>query len=125
MILVDTTVWTLALSGKKPKVQGKVYGLLEAGKVAGHELIALELLLAKGAREEFLTLYRCQPMAPTLTSSQVEGFAREHTLSGKGLGPVEIQLLGAAKAGGHQLWTEDPGLRAAAVELGLAYEPAD
>lgn len=49
----------------------------------------------------------------------------EKELMGRGLGFVDVHLLGAAlHQPGTRLWTRDRRLHAVAAELGVAYSPA-
>jgi predicted nucleic acid-binding protein len=47
-------------------------------------------------------------------------FVETHGLAGVGLGWIDVHLLASACLAGHDLWTNDRRLEAAARRLGLA-----
>ena len=124
MILVDTGIWLQAMSGKKPKVAQRVANLLRSLQVVRHDLVYLELLLGSGeTRDEIVRRYLLLPSIEPASTSAVAALVSERSLAGKSMGALEASLLAAAVSSGHQVWTEDGGLRSAAEALGVAYSP--
>jgi hypothetical protein len=124
MILVDTGIWELFLSGKKQKVAIRMAQLLRQQDVCAHEFIAGELLLGDGGQgKQVLTeRYGYLPLCPAAPHELVKSFVLEHKLVAKELSWIDVHLLVAAKTSGHEIWTESSALKAAAAELGIAFD---
>jgi predicted nucleic acid-binding protein len=121
MVLVDTSVWILALAGRSPYV-AELDRLLSRDEVAGHELIYGELLIGdRGGRKKLLAAYERMHHAVTVPHHDVVAFVRTRGLHGRGVGWIDVHLLASAMVGRFQLWTADPRFSAAAKELGVAY----
>ncbi len=122
MVLVDTSVWIRALSGREP-FQEQLARLLDLDEVAGHDLIYGELLIGdRGGRKKLLADYQRMFQAVTVPHPEVVAFVRGRSLSGRGAGWIDIHLLASTIVGGFQLWTADPRLSAIADGLGVNYQ---
>jgi len=118
MILVDTSVWVDHLRG----TDSMLVDLLNAGVVLAHPFIIGELALG-GLRSPapVLELLQELPPAAVATDSEVLHFIGRHSLSGRGVGYVDVHLLAAARlTEGASLWTRDKRLQGIAEQLGLA-----
>jgi predicted nucleic acid-binding protein len=123
MVLVDCSVWIRFLSDKPPYAE-ELSRLLASDEVAGHELVAGELLIGdRGSREELLAAYDRIFRASTVPHAEVIEFVRHRRLNGRGIGWVDVHLLASALVSRVRLWTADPRLDALASELGVAYKP--
>jgi len=121
MVLVDTSVWIRALSGRSP-FQEQLTRLLDLDEVAGHDLIYGELLIGdRGGRKKLLADYQRMFQAVTVPHDEVVAFVRGRNLCGRGAGWIDIHLLASTLVGGFQLWTADPRLSAVAQDLGVNY----
>jgi predicted nucleic acid-binding protein len=120
VILVDTSVWVDHLRRGDPLLAAR----LEDAEVLGHPFVVGEIACGSLAdRSTVLDLLQDLPQAPVADAREVLGFIGRHRLHGKGLGYVDVHLLAAvALSPGAQLWTRDKRLRAAAHDLGCAYE---
>lgn len=124
MVLVDTSVWIRALSGRAP-YRAELDRLLSRDEVVGHQLVYGELLIgAQGGRPQVLAAYALMHQANLIPHSDVVSFVRAKKLHGRGVGWVDIHLLAAAIAGRCKLWTADPRLDTLAREFGVAYDAA-
>lgn len=122
MVLVDTSVWIRALSGRAPYAAGLDQLLME-DEVVGHQLIYGELLIGdQGERRHVLAAYELIHQANPIPHDDVVAFVRAKRLQGRGIGWIDIHLLASAIAGRFHLWTADPRLAALAQEFGVAYE---
>ena len=72
-------------------------------------------------RDEFLTLLRSLPMAPTVILDELLHFIDGKNLMGMGIGFVDAHLLASAQLAAVPLWTLDKRLKSAAVRTRLAY----
>lgn len=117
MILVDTSVWIDHLHRAEPRLAT----LLERDDVATHDGILQELALGSiSRRDEFIAALRRLRRLPSLSPEEFLGFVERERLWGRGLGVIDVHLLGAARIDGATLWTRDRRLRAAASELAVA-----
>ena len=74
-------------------------------------------------RAPVLNLLQDLPMAVVAQSDEVLGFIDHHSLSGKGIGYVDVHLLASvALTPGAKLWTRDKKLREVADQLGLVHQ---
>jgi predicted nucleic acid-binding protein len=115
MILVDTSVWVDHLRG----TDSMLVDLLNAGEVLAHPFVIGELALG-GLRSPapVLELLHQLPLAAVATDSEVLHFIGRHSLSGRGLGYVDVHLLAAARlTAGASLWTRDKRLQGIAEQL--------
>lgn len=121
-VLVDTSVWIRALSGRPPYRDG-LDTLLDLQRVVGHDLVFGELLIGdKGGRGRLLDDYARMPHAPVISRGELVTFVRTRKLHGRGVGWIDIHLLASTLVGGLRLWTADPALESLATELGVNYK---
>lgn len=121
MVLVDTSVWIRALAGRSPFRQ-QLDELLAADQVAGHEYVYGELLIGdNGGRQNLLAAYRLIPQAAAVPHLEIVEFVRHRKLSGRGVGWIDVHLLGSALVGRFRFWTADQRLAEIAKELGVGY----
>lgn len=109
MYLVDTSVWTDHLRGGDYQLME----LLQANKVlaCGH--------LKQG--QKILALLERLGQCRSITNDEARYFLEENQLMGRGIGFIDIHLLGdTALQMNAQLWTRDKRLRLAAEALNLA-----
>lgn len=122
MVLVDTSVWIRFLAGRPPYAAG-LEELLGAGEVAGHDLVAGELLIGdKGGRARLLADYERMHQAPPVPHREVAAFVRERRLHGRGIGWIDAHLLASSLVGRLKLWTADPRLALVAKELSVSHD---
>jgi predicted nucleic acid-binding protein len=116
MILVDTSVWVDHFR----TADARLTEWLVDGQVLCHPLVVGELACGNlRQRGEVLDLLRALPRLPALTSEEALAFIDAHRLMGKGLGWVDVHLLGSAYVAREALWTKDRRLGEAAQRLGL------
>jgi predicted nucleic acid-binding protein len=121
MVLVDTSVWIRALSGRAPFAD-ELGRLLEIEEVAGHDLIYGELLIGdRGGRKKLLADYKQMFQVSTVPHPEVVAFVEGRHLHGRGVGWIDIHLLASAMVSGLKLWTDDPRLSAVASEFAMDY----
>ena len=118
MIIVDTSIWVTHLREGNPRLEEL---LLEA-QVVSHPFIIGELACGNiKNRDEFLTLLRTLPTAPTVDLDELLYFIEKKRLMGLGIGFEDVHLLASAELSGAPLWTSDKKLKSAAIKLKLAY----
>lgn len=121
MVLVDTSVWIHALTGKAPFVAA-LDDLLDCGEVVGHELVYGELLIGdRGGRPILLESYDHLLRVAMVPHAEVVQMVRARKLNGRGIGWIDAHLLAAAMAGAATLWTANPRLAGLAGELGVEH----
>ena len=124
MVLVDTSVWIRALSGRAPFAD-ELGRLLQIEEVAGHDLIYGELLIGdSGGRQNLLADYKLMVQAATVPHAEGVTFVERRHLHGRGAGWMDVHLLASAIVDGLELWTVDPRLLAIAEELGVSHRVA-
>jgi hypothetical protein len=117
MILVDTSVWVDHLRRGEPALAD----LLNEGLVACHPFVAGELACGRlRNRAEILSLLAALPQARVAEHDELLGLMDRHRLFGRGLGWVDIHLLGSAFLSVCTLWTTDKALGQAATKLEVA-----
>jgi predicted nucleic acid-binding protein len=121
VILVDTSVWVDHLRAADEMLAG----FLDAGMVLAHPFVIGELALGNpGRRETMLRALSDLPPAVVATDAEVLHFIDRHTLSGRGIGYIDVHLLAAVRlTAGAELWTRDKRLQGIAVQLDLAMTP--
>jgi predicted nucleic acid-binding protein len=119
VILVDTSVWIDHLRHVEPALADQ----LDARLVLMHPFVLGEVACGNlRQREVVLPLMRDLPQAPSLTDDEALGFIDRHRLMGRGIGYIDIHLLGStALSGSTGLWTRDKRLAAVADDLGLRF----
>jgi predicted nucleic acid-binding protein len=122
MVLVDTSVWIHFLRDKAPYA-AELSRLLSFDEVAGHELVAGELLIGdRGGRQELLAAYDRIYRASTVPHTELLDFVRRRKLNGRGIGWIDVHLLASALVSHARLWTADARLEIVASELGVAHK---
>ena len=119
LILVDTSVWIKHLR----QIDKKLVRLLEQGLVACHPFIIGEL--ACGGiknRYEIINLLNDLPSTDILDHYDVMEFIEYRKIMNKGVGYVDVHLLGSALVSGTPLWTFDKALRKIANQLSIEFE---
>jgi hypothetical protein len=120
MVLVDTSVWVLHLR----EGNDRLTALLDEGMVCCHPFVIGELACGNlKNRLEILSLLQALPITEVADHEEILGFIDNNRLMGKGLGYVDIHLLGSAVLSGVSLWTADRPLAQAASALGVCYSP--
>jgi predicted nucleic acid-binding protein len=118
-VLVDTSVWVHHLNRGEPRL----ISLLEAGDVWCHPFVLGELACGRIAnRREILGLLAALPIAPVAQHDEVLHFMEQHRLYGRGLGWIDVHLLGSAVLSSCDVWTSDKALQGAAERLGIALD---
>ena len=114
--LVDTSVWIKHLrEGDQNLVR-----LLEQGLVACHPFIIGEL--ACGAiknRYEIIGLLNDLPSTDVLDHYEIMEFIENRKIMNKGIGYIDVHLLGSALVSEAPLWTLDRTLKSAAKSLNI------
>lgn len=118
MILVDTSVWIDHFHAPLPALVAH----LEGDSVLCHPLVIEELAVGSlKDRGTVLLLLENVHQTPTLSHQEALALVEGRRLWGRGLGVVDVHLLGATLlTEGAQLWTHDKRLHAAAQEAGIA-----
>jgi predicted nucleic acid-binding protein len=118
MVLVDTSVWVSHLR----KTHADLANLLNDGEVACHPIIVGELACGNlKNRTIILSLLAALPMTAAVEHEEVLTFIESHSLMGKGLGYVDVQLLASAVLTRLPIWTLDKKLELVADMLHLKY----
>mgnify|MGYP001152136307 CR=1 FL=1 len=118
-ILVDTSVWIKHLR----ESDKNLIRLLEQGLVASHPFIIGEL--ACGGiknRQEIINLLNDLPSTDILDHCDIMEFIEYRKIINKGIGYVDVHLLGSALISETPLWTLDKALRKIANQLPIEYD---
>ena len=116
MVLVDTSVWVSHLR----EGDDRLAALLGEGVVCCHPFVIGELACGNlQNRIEILSLLRALPKAEVADHEEILTLIDHNRLMGKGLGYVDVHLLGSAVLSGISLWTADHRLAQAASLLGV------
>lgn len=119
MVIVDASIWVTHLR----QGIGHLEELLLDAQVVCHPFIIGELTCDNiKNRDEFLSLLRSLPIAPTVTLDELLFFIERNKLMGMGIGFVDAHLLASVQLSRVPLWTSDKTLESAAVKLKVAYE---
>ncbi len=99
--------------------------LLDQEQIAVHPFVLGELALGNLRNtEQVLANVETLPFVTAATAQEVLQLVRQQRLSGSGIGYVDAHLLAAARlTPGLELWTHDRRLHAAALRLGLVFQP--
>jgi predicted nucleic acid-binding protein len=118
MVLVDTSVWVDHLrSDNVPLVN-----LLNQGLVAVHPFVSGELACGNlRNRREILSLLHALPQVEKASDEEILFYIENNSLSGKGLGLIDVHLLASAQLSGYLFWTKDRRLHEITKKLNLAY----
>jgi predicted nucleic acid-binding protein len=118
MVLVDTSVWVYHLR----EGDDRLSGLLKEGLVCCHPFVIGELACGNlKNRTEILSLLQALPSTETANHEEILAFIEYNGLMGKGLGYVDVHLLGSALLSDVVLWTADSRLAQAASALAVCY----
>ena len=120
MILIDTSVWIDHFW----QTNAKVVRAIVEDAVSAHPLVIEELAAGsiKDRREVLASLGDYRP-APMLQHFELMRFIEQKRLWGRGLGVVDLHLLGSCLLQpGLALMTNDKRLAAAAIELSIPTE---
>lgn len=123
MVSADAGVWLAFFRNESSAAD--LRPLLDEHRVAMHPLVLLDLRLRLRVpqRQQILTdlehLLATEIEAPEFVSAFVE----ERGLERFQIGVVEAHLLASAVRHGDELWAAHRDLRAAAVQLGVAFRP--
>ena len=119
MILVDTSVWVRHFRESCSDLKK----LLEEGDMLCHPFVIGEIACGYlKNRKEILKLLNALPQAPSLDLEEVLYFMHTENLYGKGVGLIDIHLLGSAQLSHAKLWTEDKRLKTLAKNLKIDFE---
>jgi len=119
MILIDSSVWIDHFRTENSLLSG----LLMQGAIVMHEFILGELAIGNFKnRKEILTLLDSIPKLSKLTHDEFLYFLEQNSFYSKGVGFVDIHLLGSTKLAGVKIWTLDKRLLKLATSLNLNYE---
>jgi len=118
-ILVDTSVWIKHLrEGDQNLTQ-----LLEQGLVACHPFIIGEIACGGiKKRYEIITLLNDLPSTDVLDHSDIMEFIENRKIMNKGIGYIDVHLLGSALVSDTPIWTFDKALSKIAFQLSVGYE---
>jgi predicted nucleic acid-binding protein len=116
-VLVDTSVWIDHLHRTDPEL----VTLLQGTRVVIHPGVIGELACGSMPnRQEFLSLWLSLPRLADVSFEEAIGLVENRKLWSRGLGWTDVHLLAATLVSRTMLWTRDPLLRQAAVELLIA-----
>lgn len=119
MILVDTSVWIDHFRAENRLLSR----LLLQGAVVIHEFIIGELAIGNFKnRIEILSLLDSIPKLSKLTHDEFLYFLEQNSFYSKGVGFVDIHLLGSTKLAGVKIWTLDKRLLKLATNQKLYFE---
>ena len=118
-ILVDTSVWIKHLR----ESDKNLVRLLEQGVVACHPFIIGELACGSiKNRNEIISLLDDLPSTDILDHSDIMEFIEYRKIMNKGIGYVDVHLLGSALVSDTPLWTFDKALKKVANQLSIEYD---
>ena len=116
LILVDTSVWIKHLR----ESDKNLVRLLEHGLVACHPFIVGEI--ACGGiknRYEIINLLNDLPSTDILDHNEIMEFIEYRKIMNKGIGYIDVHLLGSALVSETPLWTFDKALSKIANQLSI------
>ncbi len=119
LTLVDTSVWVRHLrEGDK-----ELTLLLENGLVACHPFIIGEIACGgMKNRQTIISLLNDLPSTCLLEHDEVMEFIERRNIMNKGIGYVDVHILGSALVSDTPLWTLDKSLRKIAGALSAEYK---
>jgi predicted nucleic acid-binding protein len=119
MIVVDTSVW---VDHFRHTDVGLV-NALEGEEVLVHPFVIGELACGNlHARGNVLDLLSRLPAAPRASDEEVLAFIEKRSLSGRGIGLIDVHLLASTVLhGSARLWTHDRPLARVAERMRLLY----
>ncbi|NJL31943.1 MAG: type II toxin-antitoxin system VapC family toxin [Phycisphaerales bacterium] len=117
MILVDTSVWIHHFRSHDRQLAT----LLNDDQVVVHPMVIGELACGNlPKRKQILALFHELKQAPILSDHEVLSFIEQNALMGKGLGWIDVHLIGSSLRMGAGLWTKDKQLHQICVHFGIA-----
>ncbi|HRX47446.1 MAG TPA: PIN domain-containing protein [Spirochaetota bacterium] len=117
MILVDTSVWIDHFRSSDEKLKS----LLISGKVVCHPFVTGEIACGfLKNRGEIIGLLQALPQLPVLELDEYLFFIDNNSLTSRGIGFVDINLLASVKITGNLIWTRDKRLNEIAAAMNLA-----
>jgi predicted nucleic acid-binding protein len=117
MWLADTSVWIQHFRKGEPVLENR----LSDGLVLMHPFVTGELACGNlKNRSGILWYLDVLPLAKVALDTEVLRLIEDRQFWGRGLGWVDVHLLGSALLSNCRLWTFDRQLGEAAKELGLA-----
>jgi predicted nucleic acid-binding protein len=119
MILVDTSVWIEHFR----RTQLRLVKALEQEEVLIHPFVRGELACGNiRSRREILAHLGRLPQAPSATDDEALSFIESRSLSGRGIGYIDVHLLASTSLHGTaRLWTLDRRLSEVAASLGVLH----
>ncbi len=119
MVIADTSVWINHFRSGDSHLEK----LLLDDDVICHPFIIGELACGNiKNRKHILTLLQALPGSQMIADEEILPFIESKKLHGAGLGLIDVHLLASALLSNVALWTMDKNLKAAAVQLKVAYE---
>ena len=116
MILVDTSVWVDHFRSPNRRLTD----YLNDTRVMCHPHVVCELACGNLAkRKTVINLLLSLPQAPEVDPAEILVFIEKRSLSGSGLGLVDVHLLASAELADTPLWTLDKRLDLCARRFGL------
>lgn len=120
MVLVDTSVWVDHFRS----ANALLVSLLNQGLVAVHPFVNGELACGNlRNRREILSLLQALPQVEKTSDEEILFYIEKNSLSGKGLGLIDVHLLASAQLGDYLFWTKDQRLHETAKKMHLVYSP--
>ena len=119
MVLADTSIWIDHFVSENPRLTA----LLDDEQILMHPMVIGELACGNLANRDD-TLFRLKelPASLLIPDYEVLSLIERHRLMGRGISYIDAHLLASvALDDSALLWTRDRRLRAAAVELDLAW----
>lgn len=113
-VLVDTSIWVHHLN----RGNARLVELLNEGEVLCHPFVIGELACGRmRKRRQILGLLAALPQARVAGHEELLHLVDQHRLYGRGLGWIDIHLLGSGLLSSCTLWTSDKALHEAARAL--------
>jgi len=118
MVIVDTSIWIDFFHKGLPELAD----LLEQNKVFSHPFIIGELACGTfRQRSHIFALLNDLPAVPVLEIAEVLAFIELQQLFGRGIGLVDVHLLGSAVLSQSKIWTSDKHLQRVAEGLNVSH----
>lgn len=117
MVLADTSVWIAHFRYGTPDLAS----LLSEGRVVMHPFVSGELACGNlKNREAILSDLNALPQSRVAFHAEISKLIEDRRLWGRGLGWIDVHLLGSALLSRCRIWTLDTRLAKAARDLGLS-----
>ncbi len=120
MIVVDTSVWINHFRHS----DDRLVTALDRQEVLVHPFVIGELACGNlNPRSEILELLSRLPPAPKASDQEILSFIESRSLSGRGIGLIDVHLLASTVLhGSARLWTRDTPLAQVAESLQLLHK---